>query len=192
MAALLRKDFAMIVDLSLPLAYNDNTAPRYGHSGTHFDVMDKEFPLEYTETEGILFDVSAVVNRDIDISDIDLEAVKPAAAVLFYTGCLARCGYGTEEYIHNHIQLSWELISALVERQAALIGIDAVGIRTGSDHVLADQLCADQDCFVVENIDNLDKIISWPVIKISTYPLNAIGLTGIPCRMVARNGKEEF
>ena len=28
-----------------------------GHLGTHFDVMDKEFPLEYTERKAIIFDV---------------------------------------------------------------------------------------------------------------------------------------
>lgn len=28
-----------------------------GHLGTHFDVMNKTFPLEYTELEGIVFDI---------------------------------------------------------------------------------------------------------------------------------------
>lgn len=27
-----------------------------GHLGTHFDVMNKEFPLEYTQRRGIVFD----------------------------------------------------------------------------------------------------------------------------------------
>ena len=30
-----------------------------GHLGTHFDVMNKEFPLEYTERKAIVFDVIA-------------------------------------------------------------------------------------------------------------------------------------
>ncbi len=30
------------------------------HYGTHFDVMDKEFPLDYSELDGVVFDVSAV------------------------------------------------------------------------------------------------------------------------------------
>ena len=29
-----------------------------GHLGTHFDVMNKDFPLEYLERNGIVFDVS--------------------------------------------------------------------------------------------------------------------------------------
>ena len=46
-----------------------------GHLGTHFDVMNKEFPLEYTERNGIVFDVSRVKNRDIDIDGIDINQV---------------------------------------------------------------------------------------------------------------------
>lgn len=44
-----------------------------GHLGTHFDVMNKEFPLEYTERKGIVFDVSGIKDRDIDIADIDIK-----------------------------------------------------------------------------------------------------------------------
>ena len=46
-----------------------------GHLGTHFDVMNKEFPLEYTQRKGIVFDVSKVKDRDIDSADVDLEKV---------------------------------------------------------------------------------------------------------------------
>ncbi len=43
-----------------------------GHIGTHFDAMDKEFPLEYTQRNGIVFDVSHVINRDIQIMFIKI------------------------------------------------------------------------------------------------------------------------
>ena len=46
-----------------------------GHLGTHFDVMDKEFPLEYTERRGILFDVSHVEGEEIGVGDVDLSRV---------------------------------------------------------------------------------------------------------------------
>ncbi|MBQ9160270.1 MAG: hypothetical protein IJ122_02960 [Methanobrevibacter sp.] len=46
-----------------------------GHIGTHFDVMDKEFPLEYTRRKGIVFDISEISDRDILISDIDLDNI---------------------------------------------------------------------------------------------------------------------
>lgn len=38
-----------------------------GHIGTHFDVMNKEFPLVYTRRKGIVFDVSSVCDRDIEL-----------------------------------------------------------------------------------------------------------------------------
>ena len=34
-----------------------------GHLGTHFDVMNKEFPLNYTERKAIVFDVSSISGR---------------------------------------------------------------------------------------------------------------------------------
>ena len=40
-----------------------------GHLGTHFDVMNKEIPLEYTERKGIVFDVSGIKDRDSDCAD---------------------------------------------------------------------------------------------------------------------------
>ena len=55
-----------------------------GHLGTHFDVMNKEFPLEYTERKGIVFDVSKVKNRDIEITDIDMNKVTNDMFVCFY------------------------------------------------------------------------------------------------------------
>ena len=46
-----------------------------GHLGTHFDVMDKVFPLDYTERKAIVFDVSHITDRDIEIADIEAEKI---------------------------------------------------------------------------------------------------------------------
>ena len=85
-----------------------------GHLGTHFDVMDKEFPLEYTERKMIVFDVSQVQNRDIEISDIDIESVKADSFVAFYSGFSKTEEYGTRRYYKEHPQLSISLINALL------------------------------------------------------------------------------
>ena len=42
-----------------------------GHIGTHFDVMNREFPLEYTRREASVFDVSRIEGQ-IGVNDIDL------------------------------------------------------------------------------------------------------------------------
>lgn len=64
-----------------------------GHLGTHFDVMNKEFPLDYTERKGIVFDVSHVQERDIEERDIDISQVEKGMFVAFYTGFIENVGY---------------------------------------------------------------------------------------------------
>ena len=68
----------MLIDVTLKItpamaaaAQGNEKKALAGHLGTHFDIMDKEFPLEYTERRGIVFDVSGVAGRDIGIADID-------------------------------------------------------------------------------------------------------------------------
>ena len=95
-----------------------------GHLGTHFDVMNKEFPLEYTERKGIVFDVSGVKGRDIDIVDIDLNKVTNDMFVCFYTGFIEEEGYGTRKYFTEHPQLSKELLNALLQKNVSMIGVD--------------------------------------------------------------------
>ena len=38
-------------------------------------MMNKEFPLEYTERKAVVFDVAFVKGRDIDVCDINLDKV---------------------------------------------------------------------------------------------------------------------
>ena len=68
----------MLIDITLQVTPNmigtaqEHTAKALiGHMGTHFDVMDKEFPLEYTARNGVVFDVSHVRDRDVAITDIN-------------------------------------------------------------------------------------------------------------------------
>ena len=76
-----------------------------GHLGTHFDVMDKDFPLEYTCRKGIIFDVSSIRGRDIDIADIDMNKIEKGQFVAFYTGYINEEPYGTKISFSNHTQL---------------------------------------------------------------------------------------
>ena len=50
-----------------------------GHLGTHFDVMDKVFPLEYSRREGIVFDVSEA-GEEISLSDIAPDRIREGMA----------------------------------------------------------------------------------------------------------------
>ena len=89
---------------------NEKKPSSVGHLGTHFDVMNKEFPLEYTTRKGIVFDVAKVKDRDIDVADMDISKVTKDMFVCFYTGFIEKEGYGTKEYFTKHPQLSNELL----------------------------------------------------------------------------------
>ena len=157
-----------------------------GHLGTHFDVMNKEFPLEYTERKGIVFDVSRVKNRDIDITDIDMNNVTNDMFVCFYTGFIEEEGYGTKKYFTEHPQLSNELLEALLQKKVSIIGVDFAGVRRGKEHTPMDQYCADHGVFIIENLCNLCSILkNGNTFIANTYPMNYAEMTGLPCRVVA-------
>lgn len=157
-----------------------------GHLGTHFDVMDKEFPLEYTERPGVAFDVSSVTDRDIDCPDLELDRVEPGMFVALYSGFAETPGYGTREYFHDHPQLSEALIDALVAKGVSIIGLDFAGVRRGREHTPMDQFCADHGVFIVENLRNLKAVLdAGGRFTAHTYPMNYAEMSGLPCRVVA-------
>jgi kynurenine formamidase len=157
-----------------------------GHLGTHFDVMNKIFPLEYTERKGIVFDVSKVQDRDIDIADIDMHSIVNDMFVCFYTGFIEKEGYGTKTYFTAHPQLSNELLEALLQKNISIIGIDFAGVRRGKEHTPMDQHCADHGVFIIENLCNLCTVLeNGETFTAHTYPMNYAQMTGLPCRVIA-------
>lgn len=157
-----------------------------GHLGTHFDVMNQEFPLDYTERNGIVFDVSGVQGRDIEMADVDLDQIKKDMFVAFYTGFIEKEGYGSKRYFSEHPQFSNELLEALLQKQISMIGIDFAGVRRGKEHSPMDQHCADRGVFIIENLCNLENVLKNGGIFIAhAYPMNYAEMTGLPCRVVA-------
>ena len=183
----------MLIDITLPVTPKmmntalENTAKNLvGHVGTHFDVMDKEFPLAYTKRKGVVFNVSHVRDREIDLCDVDLTMVELDMCVAFSTDFLSREPYGTPEYFKNHPQLSHQLIDALLTKRISIIGIDCAGIRSGKEHVPTDQKCADHGVFVIENLWNLQTVLkAGASFTAHIYPLRYSGVTGLPCRVIA-------
>ena len=185
----------MLVDLSIPVTeftikdasdYERITA--FGHIGTHIDIMDKQFPLTYIKRNAIVFNVRGIYERDIDIQDVDVSAIKPLMFVAFYSGFNEEQAYGSKAYQTDHPQLSDNLIDQLLRKKISLIGVDFAGVRRGAEHRLKDQLCADHGVFIVENLCNLADVVTGLKAKhciINTYPVNFTGLSGLPCRVVA-------
>lgn len=184
----------MLIDITLKItpkmvvdAQGNEKKALVGHLGTHFDVMNKEFPLSYTERNGIIFDVSKVENRDIELSDIDINNVKENSFVMFYTGFIEKEGYGTRKYFTEHPQLSNQLIDALLDKKVSIIGVDFAGVRRGKEHTPKDQYCADKGVFIIENLCNLKSLIDVNKdFVVNTYPMNYAEMTGLPCRVVAK------
>lgn len=184
----------MMIDITLPVtsemlgtAWENTAKSLVGHIGTHFDVMDKEFPLEYTARAGIVFDVSHVRGRDIETGDIDLSQIRENMFVAFYTGYIEEAAYGTPQYFREHPQFSHTLITALLDRHISIIGIDCAGIRRTPEHVPADQRCADHGVFVVENLWALKDVLTVnKEFSARTFPVRYTGMTGLPCRVVAQ------
>ena len=158
----------------------------FGHMGTHFDVMDKEFPLEYTRRKGIVFDVSSIRDRDINISDIDATLIQKEMFVAFYTGYIEEVSYGEKKYFSEHPQLSNELIDLLLDKGISIIALDCSGIRRGPEHTPKDQYCAERGTFVVENLCGLKALVeNGGKFTANTYPMSCTGMTGLPCRVIA-------
>lgn len=185
----------MLMDLTLLVtkyankeALENERMASFGHLGTHFDVMDKEFPLEYLKRPGLVFDVTDLVDREIGAPDIDLDLVQAGMFVAFHTGFIERVTYGSKEYFGEHPQLSNELIDSLLKKQVAIIGVDFAGLRRGSEHTPKDQYCADRGAFVVENLTNLASVLQGAphrLCTVNTYPIKFAGLSGLPCRVTA-------
>ncbi len=184
----------MLVDLSVKVsktasgnALDNEKMVSFGHLGTHFDAMNKEFPLEFVKREGLVFNVRDIMEREILPEDIDMSLVKENMFVAFYTGFIDDEGYGTKKYFTEHPELSNELIDILLDKKVSIIGVDFAGVRRGAEHTPKDQYCADRGVFIIENLCNLEKILqgkNYEVFTVNTYPVNFEGMSGLPCRVV--------
>jgi len=182
-----------MIDLSIPVslktsgeAATNEKMVSFGHLGTHFDVMNKEFPLEFTSRKGIVYNVRG--KSEVNIEDIDLSLIKNDMFVAFHSGYIDEEPYGTKKYFTEHPQISVELIEELLKKSISVIGVDFAGVRRGEEHTPIDKYCADKGVFIIENLCNLDKVLNSKNIvefQVGIYPVNFTGLSGIPCRVIA-------
>jgi kynurenine formamidase len=184
----------MLIDLSLPIdakklpseaAYK--TFIDAGHAGTHFDVVNKTFPLESFKTRGKVIDVSHIRNREVEVEDLGSISIEADDFVIFHTGYIDQFGYSTKPYMTRSAELSDRTVDYLLERKVRLIGVDAVGVQKFSKHAAVDQRCADRGVFIVENLNNVGKLLehSPNPFVVYTAPVPRTDLTGLPCRVLA-------
>ncbi|GAB6085803.1 cyclase family protein [Alkaliphilus crotonatoxidans] len=179
---------AVIDDLAGSISQVGSSLDKSGHIGTHFDVMNGEFPIESVITMGRVFDISHIATGEVKLKDVDLSSVQKNDFVMFYSGILKQYDYGTIPYFSSYIELSDELVDYLIHKEVSFIGVDMAGAKKPDNHPRIDQYCADRGVFIIENLDNLDvllkKVPDQPF-KVYTFPVNWKGFSGLPCRVIA-------
>lgn len=164
---------------------NENPLMMSGHIGTHIDVYNKTLiPENYIERRTITIDCRNYdLNREIGIEILEDYKIIEGDFVIFFTDIQKENGYGSEIYIKNHYQLSWELINELLKRKVSFIGIDCAGIRRGEEHIITDKKCEDNQTYVIENLDSnaLKDMNSIEETLIIWYRIPL--MTGLPVRI---------
>ncbi|WP_297522924.1 cyclase family protein [uncultured Clostridium sp.] len=134
---------------------NESTLLSAGHMGTHLDVYNhSQVPLEYFKSKCKIIDCEKYdFDKEIGIEVLEGKVIDKGDFIIFNTGIQKKYLYGSYFYIHNHHNLSYELIEYLLNKKVAFIGIDAAGVRRGKEHKGADILAEENNTFIIENLD---------------------------------------
>lgn len=151
----------------------------HGHVGTHLDCYTRQPPAGDSTLSVHVFDCRQGMPGAEDFRPEDVHG----RAVVFFTGALARHGYGTPAYAAAPTFLRQADLDALLACGPAFVLIDSSGIGEGSQHKAFDRQCEAAGCFVVENI-RLDAGIcrTMRAIRLVIAPE---GGTGRPCEVYA-------
>lgn len=172
-------------EAELPTAVARPEQQMEGHVGTHFDVMDKEFPIESFKTSGKLVDISKIRGREVEVSDLVQSNIGAGDTVILHTGYMEEFGYENRLYWKRSAELSDAAVSYLISKGIRLILVDAAGAQKPTKHQRVDQKCADNGIFIVENLDNVKALLAHANLPFTVYtaPLKRSGLSGLPCRV---------
>lgn len=171
------------------LESQENKLMNAGHVGTHIDVYKKSnVPIDYFKNSGVLIDCT---NYDLD-EEIGLEVLKELEIegeedtfVIFKTNIQSKYAYGSDIYVNQHHELSWELINFLLDKKVCFIAIDCAGIRRGKEHFQADIKSEENKTYIIENLD-LSKLNLNTGDKFHVYTMwieNPFA-TGLPTRVL--------
>ncbi|MCT4508224.1 MAG: cyclase family protein [Tepidibacter sp.] len=154
-----------MVDITLGLDKNnkiwnlledeENKLMKAGHIGTHIDVYKKSnIPLEYFKTKGVLINcTNYCIDSEVGMEVLKNKEITEGSFVIFKTSIQVNYSYGSDIYMNQHPELSWELINYLLDKNVNFIGIDCAGIRIGKEHIKADIKAEENSTYVIENLD---------------------------------------
>lgn len=151
--------------------------------GTHIDVMGEDVVLENHRliAKGIKFDVSNILDRPIELQDLDISKVKEGYFIFFQTNW--------DKYLDDHEkydvhpEISMEVMEFLVDKKVNMIGIDALGLGRGKNHGLIDVYLGKNKTYAIENLCNLNEIVT-DEFKVYCLPMKIQGLDALPARIL--------
>jgi kynurenine formamidase len=158
------------------------------HAGTHIDgpmhLTDAQtfisaLPLESFTGKGIVIDVRG--QKLIGLNDEIRKWIEPGEIVLFCSGCDQL--FGEEEYYSNYPVFDKELVDYLAKQKVKMIGIDWPS--PDHDPYPMHQILLKNNILILENLTNLDLLLSEPVFEIFAFPLKINADSSI-VRVVAR------
>lgn len=151
--------------------------------GTHIDVMGEDVLIENEKliSQGIKFDVSNIVNRVIELDDLDLSRIREGAYVFFQTNWDKY--FEDEEKYSNHPEISMDVIEYLVNEKVNMIGIDTLGLGVGRNHGTIDVYLGKNKTYAIENLTNLENIPEENF-KVYCLPMKIEGLDALPVRIL--------
>lgn len=151
------------------------------NTGTHIDTMGPvEIEPERFIALGIKFNVSHIIDRPIELKDLDVSLVEEGQYVFFQTGWDKYLG---EDKYFDHPELSMEVLEYLVSKKVNMIGIDALGVGKGKNHPITDAFAAKHKAYIIENLTNLDKIPESGF-KVYCFPSKVEAIDAIPARIL--------
>ncbi|MFQ5711837.1 MAG: cyclase family protein [Candidatus Geothermarchaeales archaeon] len=182
------------------------------HAGTHVDSTNHfnpegkpvdEIPLEAMYGDAAVLDLSHIkAGENVTVEDLREAAeragvdVETVSIILLYTG-RGRL-WGTREYHWDIFNMTPEATEWLIDRGVKVIGVDMAcfecdRLRFGVDTSLqpwdsrrypAHSLMRRREFYIIENLNNLDKIHK-PRFTFIGFPLKIRGASGSPIRAVA-------
>ncbi len=186
------------VDLDDPIVRKAKDDPKnwwmsQGHIGTHLDVCPGQEPppIDFCSRRGVLIDIDGIGVDEIGVAALEGQDIRPDDFVVFYTGHLQQNPYGSSEYFNNQPRMSWQLVDHLADSQVSLFGLDFPGMRPRAEHGQADMRCARGGKYVIENLNNVDRLraaADGRPFRIFTGWTGFKGATGLSCRVTALVG----
>ncbi len=177
--------------------WNSTNLALYSHCGTHMDAPRHFLPEGNTidqQTLDVCVGPALVVNlaparpRQLitvaDLTDIS-DQIRAGCRLLLRTDWYKR--HGTPEYRSELPRISLELAEWLVERQVALLGVEAPSVADVNNmQELTDvhQTLFRGSVLIIEGLANLDQIHS-PKVQFIGLPLKVMSGDGTPIRAIA-------